>query len=139
MMRTHSLRLFLLPLLAVTIPSLLFGNGSSRADDRHDNDRGENQAAVRLLKIIPVPVGVGNTTGGLFSFDISWVDQATQTYYLADRSNRAVDIVDAEHPGNVFQLTATPPFAGMTTGSAGMTTGGIVTVDRRTCFASGPN
>ncbi len=38
-MRMRSLRLFLFLLLVVTIPSLLFGNGSSRADDRHDNGR----------------------------------------------------------------------------------------------------
>ena len=132
MMRTRSLRLFLLLLLAVTIPSLLFGNGSSRADDRHDKDKGEHQAAVRLIKIIPVPVRAGNTTGGLFSFDISWVDQATQTYYLADRSNRAVDIVDADHGTFLGQLAATPPFAGIsppgfstaTAGPNGVVTGG---------------
>lgn len=29
------------------------------------------------------------------SFDISWVDPATQTYYLADRTNSGVDAVDA--------------------------------------------
>lgn len=31
------------------------------------------------------------------SFDISWVDPATQTYYLADRTNNGVDAVDAAH------------------------------------------
>ena len=131
-MRMRSLRLFLFLLFVVTMPSLLFGNGSSRADDRHDKDKGEHQGAVRLLKIIPVPVRVGNSTGGLFSFDIGWVDQATQTYYLADRSNRAVDIVDAEHGTFLGQLTATPPFAGIsppafstaTAGPDGVVTGG---------------
>lgn len=29
------------------------------------------------------------------SFDISWVDQRTQTYYLADRSNNGIDAVNA--------------------------------------------
>jgi len=53
--------------------------------------------AVRLLKTIPVPVvSAANTTAGLYSFDISFVDQATQTYYLADRSNAVVDVVDAK-------------------------------------------
>jgi hypothetical protein len=135
----RSPRLFLFLLLVVTIPVLLFGTGSSRADGRgnQDNgqgnqDKGEHQAAVRLLKIIPVPVRVGNSTGGLFSFDISWVDQATQTYYLADRSNRAVDIVDAEHGTFLWQLAANPPFAGIsppafptaTAGPNGVVTGG---------------
>jgi hypothetical protein len=30
------------------------------------------------------------------SFDISWVDADTQLYYLADRSNAAVNVVDAK-------------------------------------------
>ena len=35
------------------------------------------------------------TNGNLYAFDISFVDQSTQTYYLADRSNAVVDVVDA--------------------------------------------
>lgn len=36
------------------------------------------------------------TNGKVYSFDISFVDELTQTYYLADRSNVAVDVVDAK-------------------------------------------
>jgi hypothetical protein len=50
---------------------------------------------VRLIDSMAVPVAVGNTTGGMYSFDISYVDQATGTYYLADRSNKAVDALAA--------------------------------------------
>jgi DNA-binding beta-propeller fold protein YncE len=32
----------------------------------------------------------------LASFDIGWVDPTTQTYYVSDRSNKAVDIIDAK-------------------------------------------
>src|SRR5262249_7796767 len=35
------------------------------------------------------------------------------TYYLADRSNFAVDIVDAQTNILLWQLAATPPFAGV--------------------------
>ena len=75
-MRMRSLRLFLFLLLVVTIPVLLFGTGSSRADGRGNQDngrgnqtKGEHQAAVRLLKIIPVPGRAlgNNTAGGLYS------------------------------------------------------------------------
>jgi DNA-binding beta-propeller fold protein YncE len=45
----------------------------------------------------------------LTSFDISWVDQPTETYFLADRSNAAVDIFDAEQ--GVF-VTRVPGFSG---------------------------
>jgi DNA-binding beta-propeller fold protein YncE len=38
--------------------------------------------------VIPVP-------GGLKFFDISFVERSGQTYYLADRSNKAVDFFDA--------------------------------------------
>jgi DNA-binding beta-propeller fold protein YncE len=44
---------------------------------------------VRVTKI-PVP---GNP---LKSFDIGWVDAATQHYYLADRSNAAIDVVNTQ-------------------------------------------
>jgi hypothetical protein len=102
MMRTHSLRLLLLLLLAVTIPILLFGTGSSGADERE----GKNDRAVRLFRTVAITPTQDNTTaGGLYSFDISWVDQATQTYYLADRSNKTVDVVDAKTLKLTHQVT----------------------------------
>jgi hypothetical protein len=67
-------------------------------------------AAVRLLTTVPVPVSSTNTTGGMYSFDISWVDRTTGTYYLADRSNQAVDVVEAE----TFITQLTGDFAGFT-------------------------
>src|ERR1700730_3640618 len=54
------------------------------------------EPAVRLLKSIAVPVSAFNTTKGTFSYDISYVDQSDGTYYLADRSNKAVDALFAE-------------------------------------------
>ena len=46
---------------------------------------------------MPIPGTAANATNGkLYSFDISFVDQLTQTYYLADRSNAVVDVVDAK-------------------------------------------
>jgi hypothetical protein len=38
-----------------------------------------NGSAVKLLNTIPVPVtSANNTAGGLYSYDISWVDHRTQ-------------------------------------------------------------
>ena len=63
---------------------------------------------------VSVPVlAPPNNTGGLFSFDISFVDQTTQTYYLADRSNKAVDVVDASADMFLMQVSAMPAFAGV--------------------------
>src|SRR5262245_56516850 len=95
MLRKYSLTLSLV--LVIVVPLLLFGAGSSRADDDRRGDRGDGRA-VKLLALIPVPVNpVTNPNGNLFaSFDISWVDAATQRYFLADRSNAVVDVVDAK-------------------------------------------
>src|SRR5499433_3609903 len=69
--------------------------------------------AIRPLKMVPIPVtAVNNTAGGMYSFDISWVDQSTQTYFLADRSNRVVDVVDAQTGTFLGQISANPPFRG---------------------------
>src|SRR5262249_7964924 len=67
------------------------------------------------------------TAGGMYSFDISYVDLSVtnQTYYLADRSNRAVQVVDAV--GNyVGRISANPPFAGFTGSNATSGPNGVV-------------
>ena len=51
--------------------------------------------AVHLLSSVQVPVTDGNTTNGMYSFDISYVDQSTGVYFLADRSNLAVESLSA--------------------------------------------
>jgi len=52
--------------------------------------RPDQPGNVKLIAVIPVP---GNA---LRSFDISWVDEPTETYFLADRSNFGVDMYSAE-------------------------------------------
>src|SRR6516164_8419089 len=85
---------------------LLAGNASWAAS---------SEPALRLLSSVAIPVSDGNTTGGMFSYDISFVDPATGDYFLADRSNTAVERVIAE--SIVTQIRPTgmhPPFAGFT-------------------------
>src|SRR5438034_985779 len=82
MMRTCSLTLSLL--LVVIIPVLLLSAGSGGADE----DNGRNGRSISLLTTIPIP--------GLVVFDISWVAAGTQLYYLADRSNAAIEVIDAK-------------------------------------------
>src|SRR5260370_562346 len=75
------------------------------------DDGGGHRGPVKLLSTIPVLPTPGNTTAGkLYSYDISWVDQATQTYYLADRSNKVVDVFD-DTAGTLTQVAPTAPFA----------------------------
>jgi hypothetical protein len=84
-----------------------------------------------LFETIPIPpTGSNNTAGGLYSYDISWVDQATHRYYLADRSNNVVDIVDTTTNTLIFKLTggfagvSPPAFASGTGGPNGVATSG---------------
>ena len=71
--------------------------------------------AVRLLDSVPIPVSALNTTeAGTFSFDISFVDQSTGVYYLADRTNFAVDVLSAESiVTQIFPNNGHAPFAGV--------------------------
>src|SRR5262249_47644263 len=48
----------------------------------------------------------------LQSFDISYVDEATHTYLLADRSNAAIDVFNTQTNSFVKFLQPDPPFAG---------------------------
>src|SRR5438552_10543374 len=75
--------------------------------------------AVHLLKTVAIPGTKANTTGGnMYVFDISFVDQTTQTYYLADRSNAVVDVVDARTNALISQISAKPAFKGFTGNNA---------------------
>jgi hypothetical protein len=103
--------------LAITGGLLLAGNAASAAVNCGPPPAGNGTcvAPVRLLSSVPVPVAAGNTTDGMYSFDISYVDQATGDYFLADRSNKAVDHVSAESIiTQIFPNNGHAPFAGFT-------------------------
>ena len=97
-----------------------------------------SEPALKLLNSLPVPVATGNTTLGMYSFDISFVDQATGVYYLADRSNKAVDVVSADSiVTQIFPNNGHAPFAGVSppafsTATAGPN--GVVAVVRDNLF-----
>jgi hypothetical protein len=107
-----------------------------------------SEGPIRLLFTVPVPVAATNTTGGMYAFDISFVDQSNQTYYLGDRSNAAVDVVNATTSGAsrafIKQITATPPFAGVVLNAAGTATNnnlsgpnGVATDGKGSCLFAG--
>jgi len=116
---------------ALAIAAVLPLAGTAAVAD--DGRKAKTESAVRLLTTIPVPTtaAAASTAGGLFSYDIAWVDQATQLYYLADRSNNVVDVVDAKTSTFVKQIAASPPFAGF------VSTPDCTALGGATC--SGPN
>src|ERR687886_115995 len=64
----------------------------------------------------------------LRSFDIGWVDPGTARYYLADRSNSSIDVVDTTENAVVKQITG---FKGFTGNNDTSGPNGVVTVSRR--------
>ena len=53
-----------------------------------------NAPALRLIKLIPINGTAGSPATKMYSFDISFVDPKNGLYYLADRSNKALDVID---------------------------------------------
>src|SRR6266576_2689090 len=96
-MRKRTIVALLLALAFVLPFTILADQDKDKDKDRDDRGRGDSDhhehnvnTPVGLIGVIPVP---GNP---IASADISWVDPGTERYYLADRSNFGVDIIDAE-------------------------------------------
>lgn len=114
---------FRLAMLTAAAPALLMAASAAWAAAPESN------GPVSQQFTIPVPAASTNKTGGMYGFDISFVDSTTQTYYLGDRSNASVDEVNAATGVFVKHITASPPFAGATgnnstSGPNGVATGG---------------
>lgn len=116
-------------LAAVAAPALLLTASSGWA--------AKPEKAVHLLYTIPVPVAPTNTSGGMYAFDISFVDQTSQQYFLGDRSNAAVDEVDASTGHFIKQITATPAFAGAQASNDTSGPNGVATDGTGTCLFAG--
>src|SRR6476661_7136247 len=96
-------------LLLLTLVLSLTMSARPDRDDRHDRDSRECRddgnhehnlnTPVAFRAVIPIP---GNP---LLSTDLSFTDPGTERFYLADRSNFAVDIVDAEKDVFVGRVT----------------------------------
>jgi hypothetical protein len=80
-------------LLLVVIIAVLMSSAVAVAEEQ-----GPNRGPITLIATVPIP------GSPLLAFDISWVDSATQLYYLADRSNAVIDVVDAKRDSFVRQI-----------------------------------
>jgi len=81
----------------------------------------QNSPALRLIKIIPIKVTPFNTAKGMFSFDISFVDPVSGLFYLADRSNAALDVIDTKTDTLFGQIGGNPAFQPGFAGDTGST------------------
>src|SRR6266404_3931168 len=107
-MRSNRIGRFVLVLasaLALTVSSHPGQNAERQAQERRPNAHAGNSLSkpVKLIGAILVP-------GNPLRFDISWVDQATARYYLAEGGNAGVDVFDAE---NDLFLGRIPGFHGV--------------------------
>jgi hypothetical protein len=84
---------------------------------------------------------IGNPHGvtGFVSFDISWVDPVLNKYYLADRSNKTIDILDlSKSPPTLTQVVNTG-FAGFTGNNDTSGPDGVATINNHTEVWVGDN
>ena len=99
-------------LRAASCIAALIGAVCSAGPALADND-GHQAGALRLLHTIPIPANLA----ALHGWDISWLDASTQRFYLADRSNKSVDVIDART--GTFLKAIAGDFAGVKFNAAG--------------------
>ena len=87
-------------------------------------------AQISLLKTIPINGTAASPETQMFSFGISFVDPTTGLYFLADRSNAALDVVDTTGAFTGTSDTLFGQIGGPSIGFAG---------DTFNPFMSGPN
>ena len=111
----------------IALLALPIGSAALAEEGGHGKGEAGGDRALRLKTLAPVPASkTNNTAGAMYSFDISFVDQKTETYYLADRSNAAVDVVDADTGTFTKQIAAVPAFKGFSGSNATSGPNGVV-------------
>src|SRR6516225_5453938 len=105
---------------AVAVGPLFLGSAAWAQDD-------PNAPAVRLINLIPINGTAANKTTKMYSFDISFVDPTPFAghpdglYYLADRSNAALDVIDIATETVFGQIGGNGPMQANFTGDTGST------------------
>src|SRR5215510_1900934 len=88
------------------------------------------EETYNVTTVIPVP-------GGLTSFDIAFVDANINTFVLADRTNKAIDVIDTRTNTLKHQYTASPPFVGIVASPADSSgPNGVIIVDQREAWVT---
>lgn len=96
--------------LSLALGFVLVLSPAGRPAQNRESHVANAKAPLKLIGVIAIP---GNP---LLSSDIAWVDAATKRFYLSDRSNFGIDVIDAENNLFVGRITgfagpgnATPP------------------------------
>ena len=80
----------------VLIFSALFASLATRAAHQQGANQAHLAGAAReSAHLFTEPILVKNSPTNLRAFDVSWNDNSSQKYYLADRTNNAIDLVDS--------------------------------------------
>jgi len=143
-MKTRKLGIVLLS-LAVVLPLTIRADQDGDRRDWRDRDacredsdhhRHNLDTPLKLIGVVPVP---GNP---IISADIAWVDPGTERYYLADRSNAGVDIIDVEtdfYVGRVGGMVGVVKAADGSTANNGSGPNGVVVTPNRRLWAGDGN
>lgn len=87
-----------LSILLAAVIAVTLGLALSAKPRTDAHSKASAKKPVKLLGGIYLP-------GDALRFDISWVDQATGRYYLAEAGNAAVDVIDAENDLYLGRIT----------------------------------
>jgi hypothetical protein len=82
-----------------------------------------------VVDTVAIPVPGTTTPSTLTSFDISWVDPFVHAYFLADRSNKSIDVIDTKSHAVIHQFT--PGFVGFTGNNNTSGPNGVMTIFNR--------
>ena len=125
-----------LSVLAAAAAGLLFLGNAASAQQETAGD--PNAPAVRLITTVPINGTAASPNTKMYSFDISWVDPTTGLYFLADRSNAALDVIDTTTNTLFGQIGGPSPngagFAGDTGNSATSGPNGVTVAPNITCI-----
>lgn len=123
----------LLLALAIGLPLTL------RADDDgagRDLESQNLRTPLKLINVVRVP------DNPIVSADIAWVDPSTERYYLADRSNAGVDVINVEtglYEGRVGGMVGLVAAPNGSTAANGSGPNGVVVAPNRRLFAGDGN
>ena len=124
--------------LALVLTLTISARPGERDRDDRDRDRQECRDVEHNTKTPLEAIGVIGIPGNpLASTDIAWVDPGTERLYFADRSNKGVDVIDAENDTYIGRV---PGFAGTGPGAPnGSGPGGVVVAPNKKLWAGDGN